>query len=293
MAVRKRKYQQIEDYRVFPEENWGDIQWGEIHTIFLKFGDLMRKPDLQREDWLELHKLCKVVFAEWMSRHENAIAGNAALLEELAENTSLTDLLKKEKQELEKKITTLQLNLAKSISLNTTLTREKRDLEYEKQDLKHDIDILDVKNKILTSDVERLKKERDCLRGKLNVADPPDTCLRVENLMTPGTIQAKIQEQEAYLRDMQDRLVTEKVIRDNIEKAKLNLSLLHYVLKAKQAALSAETCVVCLDGPKTHVLMPCCHHAFCESCAEKIVTDGTLCPCCRAAVVICYRIYQA
>ena len=42
-------------------------------------------------------------------------------------------------------------------------------------------------------------------------------------------------------------------------------------------------CVVCLDAPKTIVLIPCGHKCLCEACAEWIEV-GDPCPVCREKV---------
>jgi len=47
------------------------------------------------------------------------------------------------------------------------------------------------------------------------------------------------------------------------------------------------TCVVCLDGPKSHILFPCGHQCLCEKCAELI----NICPVCRKKVANKCKVY--
>lgn len=48
-------------------------------------------------------------------------------------------------------------------------------------------------------------------------------------------------------------------------------------------------CVVCLDGKKTHLLVPCGHLCLCENCSNQL-NDGK-CPICRRQyekIIQCY-----
>ena len=43
-----------------------------------------------------------------------------------------------------------------------------------------------------------------------------------------------------------------------------------------------KLCVVCLDGPKTHIFVKCSHMCVCATCADEIRQSGEmLCPLCR------------
>ena len=52
------------------------------------------------------------------------------------------------------------------------------------------------------------------------------------------------------------------------------------------APQDAETmCVVCLDAPKDHIIVPCGHQCVCEACAEKLKkASSPLCPFCRTPI---------
>lgn len=47
----------------------------------------------------------------------------------------------------------------------------------------------------------------------------------------------------------------------------------------------AHLCVVCMEHPRSVVLVPCGHMALCSVCCEKIIVkDGKACPMCCQAV---------
>ena len=49
-------------------------------------------------------------------------------------------------------------------------------------------------------------------------------------------------------------------------------------------AADADTCVVCLENPRTHLVFPCGHLCLCQGCVPR-VTPTEACPMCRAAIV--------
>mmetsp|Transcript_27411 Transcript_27411/g.69929 ORF Transcript_27411/g.69929 Transcript_27411/m.69929 type:complete len:139 (+) Transcript_27411:286-702(+) len=48
-------------------------------------------------------------------------------------------------------------------------------------------------------------------------------------------------------------------------------------------------CIVCLDAPRDHVLVPCGHACVCDECCRAI----GLCPICRAPVERAVRLYES
>lgn len=48
-------------------------------------------------------------------------------------------------------------------------------------------------------------------------------------------------------------------------------------------------CVVCLDGPRTHLVAPCGHKCLCEACSTRV---GATCPMCRGSVALVCRVYE-
>ena len=49
-----------------------------------------------------------------------------------------------------------------------------------------------------------------------------------------------------------------------------------------------ESCVVCLDEDKSHILVPCGHQCVCGPCGERLAQ----CPVCRQAVTMSMRVWR-
>ena len=46
-----------------------------------------------------------------------------------------------------------------------------------------------------------------------------------------------------------------------------------------------DQCVLCMDAPKDHIIVPCGHQCVCEACAETLKkARNPLCPFCRAPI---------
>ena len=58
-------------------------------------------------------------------------------------------------------------------------------------------------------------------------------------------------------------------------------------------ALNAGSCIVCMDAPATHAIMPCGHLCLCNDCAKKLLDAGDDCPICRAKIESTQQIYLA
>ena len=59
---------------------------------------------------------------------------------------------------------------------------------------------------------------------------------------------------------------------------------------APPASIDEASCVVCLDEPKTHALVPCGHQCVCGPCGRRLV--GTICPICRAVVTMHMQVFR-
>ena len=51
-----------------------------------------------------------------------------------------------------------------------------------------------------------------------------------------------------------------------------------------------EECVVCLERPKSHVLIPCGHQCICETCQARLIPGN--CPVCRKRCEIAVKVYK-
>jgi len=62
-------------------------------------------------------------------------------------------------------------------------------------------------------------------------------------------------------------------------------------LAAHEHNADRNLCVVCMDAPATHVLIPCGHKCVCESDAHGFVAHEKACPLCRAQTTDVIRVY--
>jgi hypothetical protein len=63
---------------------------------------------------------------------------------------------------------------------------------------------------------------------------------------------------------------------------------------APQPAADADEtlCVLCLDAPKDHIIVPCGHQCVCGACAEKLKkARSALCPFCRAPINATFKVF--
>jgi predicted GIY-YIG superfamily endonuclease len=51
------------------------------------------------------------------------------------------------------------------------------------------------------------------------------------------------------------------------------------------------TCTVCLENPRSIVVMPCNHLCMCTECAKRVMTTSPLCPICRTPASKTIRVY--
>jgi len=82
---------------------------------------------------------------------------------------------------------------------------------------------------------------------------------------------------------------------ENMSEPELELSLIslqNEILEINRiiASRKIETCVICLTGPRTHVLIPCGHKLMCEICAAQRMCST--CPICRANITSIIRIFS-
>ena len=55
----------------------------------------------------------------------------------------------------------------------------------------------------------------------------------------------------------------------------------------------APTCVVCMEGPMTHIMIPCGHHCLCEPCSASVMAGGAKCPMCMQECQMSVRVFSA
>ena len=56
-----------------------------------------------------------------------------------------------------------------------------------------------------------------------------------------------------------------------------------------------NSCVVCLDGEKTHILVPCGHQCVCAPCGERLAAQtggGARYPVCRRGIQMAMQVFK-
>jgi hypothetical protein len=55
---------------------------------------------------------------------------------------------------------------------------------------------------------------------------------------------------------------------------------------------SERTCVICMNNPQTHLIIPCGHKCLCEKCSVEHLEKLTTCPICREKVQHFQRVFE-
>ena len=88
----------------------------------------------------------------------------------------------------------------------------------------------------------------------------------------------------------------------NLDRAEGNKSIIKQAVRFKEDVIEMkkektkqanQLCICCVDAVRSWAMYPCGHRAFCQECAQKILSQGQqkYCPVCREEVVSCNRIY--
>jgi len=103
----------------------------------------------------------------------------------------------------------------------------------------------------------------------------------------------KLQTLEDQLEKMQIQTISPLLSYENMSNEELNAALLKIEEQKNQilnvlSNRTKETCVICLVGPRSHVLIPCGHKLFCHSCASSL---QKVCPICRAEIQSILKVF--
>lgn len=90
----------------------------------------------------------------------------------------------------------------------------------------------------------------------------------------------------------------------HIQNLRKTLGILEYKIKKKRIKLNEisnqeyinnqnNNCPICLNGPKTHIIIPCGHICLCENCSFKIMDINKSCPICNTIVDGIYKVYYS
>jgi len=53
-----------------------------------------------------------------------------------------------------------------------------------------------------------------------------------------------------------------------------------------------KECILCLDKPVSHIILPCMHFSLCEDCAKGYKRGESTCPVCRAPVTDVRKVFR-
>ena len=134
-------------------------------------------------------------------------------------------------------------------------------------------------------ELQRLRKEEEArLRMELQRQRKEEAAAALEAAAAAAVEQRRLKEEAAKV-ELQ-RLEEEMAVLDERRRQ----------VQAQQAQLGGGTtvsvtneedylCVLCLDAPKDHIIVPCGHQCVCGVCANKLAKTKTpQCPLCRGAI---------
>jgi len=53
-----------------------------------------------------------------------------------------------------------------------------------------------------------------------------------------------------------------------------------------------DECVICMEAPRSHAMVPCGHRCVCADCVPNVFQDPPRCPVCRTEVSSCMQIFN-
>jgi hypothetical protein len=70
-----------------------------------------------------------------------------------------------------------------------------------------------------------------------------------------------------------------------LQQMQAQLSVVPPAALAPQSEAEEVVCVVCMDAPKSHAILPCMHQCVCATCAQQLKEQGAQsCPVCRGLI---------
>jgi hypothetical protein len=290
----------------------------------------LRRGELQRKHFEDLRHFCNDVFAQWITRH-NALTDDLAH-EKLAradERRSLTE----EKTSLESQLETSLDATQKARdafqeqgrclqAVVDTASKDRDSLQQQLQiqrtranQLQDDMGDLDQQRRTLEARLDLTTSQKRVLEDELRVPPVPsmfadaqevDPLTRLSAMNLPDLLRL-LEEQNACVRLLTEKLGKATEMKTNLDKAKGNKFLVKQALRCKDEAAERERderrkreqggendlCICCSDKEKSWAIYPCGHRDFCEECANKIVGESrnSCCPVCRREALACNRIF--
>jgi hypothetical protein len=91
------------------------------------------------------------------------------------------------------------------------------------------------------------------------------------------------------------QLIEERLAALALETQQLHAQLGSSVGPSAASQDEEALCVLCLDAPKDHIIIPCGHQCVCGACAEKLkrVKRNPACPICREPINATFKVFVA
>jgi hypothetical protein len=77
-------------------------------------------------------------------------------------------------------------------------------------------------------------------------------------------------------------ITVKRIENESYREAKSDINLLQ----------SERTCVICMNNPQTHLIIPCGHKCLCEKCSIEHLEKINICPICRQNVKKLQRVFE-
>jgi hypothetical protein len=125
-----------------------------------------------------------------------------------------------------------------------------------------------------------------------------DNALRVadkgKNAAAVDLPQQKKQQQQEQQQDKGSKEPKQELSKKAKKKAAQNIPESASQSEKKPAATKAvaveSECMICMDGPRTHLIMPCFHLIACSDCIKNFPV-GSKCPMCRGHVADTRKVF--
>jgi hypothetical protein len=106
---------------------------------------------------------------------------------------------------------------------------------------------------------------------------------------------ARVAAEEAVTAAAERQLIEERLAALALETQQLQAQLGSSVGPSAASHDEEVLCVLCLDAPKDHIIIPCGHQCVCGACAEKLkrVKRNPACPICREPINATFKVFVA
>ena len=135
---------------------------------------------------------------------------------------------------------------------------------------------------ILIAFTKKDKNINNIIKNINNLNENVDIFTHYETLLTNYTL--RINNSKNILNELENKISEKKNMINNLqEKLVKDLSL----------SDNGDKCPICLNGIKSHIIVPCGHKCLCEACSHKIKNNNEKCPICNNKVENIYKVFES